>query len=107
MTFFWTPFRGCYSHRSGINKIVQSHQPPPHRGVSAGSNLRLTILDPFSVVYRNLGFHYYLGTEFVRNYEVGGLIKIRHSLGPLGLSEADAGLWQRESIGSQGRHLSL
>jgi hypothetical protein len=25
---------------SGINKIVQSHQPPPHRGVSAGSNLR-------------------------------------------------------------------
>ena len=47
-----------------------------------------------AIVFRDLGFDYYLGTKFVWDYEVGGLVETRHSLSPLGLSEAYAGLCQ-------------
>ena len=49
-----------------------------------------------AVVFRDLGFDYYLGTELVRNDGVRGLVETRHSLGPLGLPEADAG--RREDL---------
>jgi hypothetical protein len=82
-------------------------------GWHAGGAQRAEVLDARylvpggTVVLGYLGFNDDLWAEFVRHYEIGGLIKAGQLFSALGLSIADPGFCQRKSIGSQGCRLPL